>query len=317
MTALPAPNLRYLERAHEARPSLTYRPGRTHDLDGRAIDPRDNGQLQLHSSSHVFRYAAPGNGWGKTTLAAVEVDWWGNGFHPLMVGGLPPTPARQPRQLWWICQKFDQWLEMKPKAERWWPKGVSESWHGSEHSYTWPNETTLKIYTAESDWKTMQGPEPALVVVDEECGAAMWYELIRRRRGTEETDTRYLITATATQGLTWTYSKLYAPWLKFHADRGMDETQAKYAQAHIIEGTETPGIFVWPNGSHRENPIATKNSWAYQLSLPAGSKAERLVRLYGGHRDFAGTPVFDSDCLEKMRVHLKPGRMGRFEEVRV
>ena len=54
-----------VEAAIERRPSLGYRPGRLYDLDGKPIDERDNGQLQFHKAPHVFRFLAPGNGFGK------------------------------------------------------------------------------------------------------------------------------------------------------------------------------------------------------------------------------------------------------------
>lgn len=299
-----------VERGINSRPSLVYEPGRKLDLEGLPIPLQSNGQYQIHAARHVFRIAAPGNGWGKTTLAAVEVDWWGWGDHPYQRDVIP----RRPRVMLWVCQKFQQYEVMRAAIERWWPTSVRLSWNGQHHSYSWPDGSRLYVFTAESSWQTLQGVEPDLVVVDEESDSALWHELTRRRRG--KVETRYLVTATATQGLTWTYRELYLPWLQYHADLGLDEHRAVLTQQHVIAGTQTPGIFCWPAGSHRDNPTATKASWAYYLTLPAGSKAEREVRLYGGYRDFSGQPVFDLDSLERMRVHLRPGRMGRFEEVR-
>jgi hypothetical protein len=58
----------------------------------------------------------------------------------------------------------------------------------------------------------------------------------------------------------------------------------------------------------------TPKTWAFYLATTKGNKAEREVRLYGGFREFAGTPVFDLDALERMRPKLAPGRTGRFEK---
>jgi hypothetical protein len=82
-----------------------------------------------------------------------------------------------------------------------------------------------------------------------------------------------------------------------------------------------PGIWCWPQGSHAENPTATKQTWAFYLATTTGSKPEQQVRLHGGVREFAGTPGFNLDVLELMRKHLAgapgvpAGRTGRFEKV--
>jgi hypothetical protein len=57
------------------------------------------------------------------------------------------------------------------------------------------------------------------VVIDEEIPVQLWRELLKRRRGA--TRTRYCVAATATQGLTWTYTELYMPWKKYREDRGI------------------------------------------------------------------------------------------------
>jgi hypothetical protein len=214
-TATKVPQL----RPREAWPSLKYHPGREEDLDEKPVDEADNGQYQLHAAKHVFRICAPGNGWGKTTTAAVELDWWARAQHPYQ-----DTPQRSIVALW-VCQKFQQFEVMKPKLEAWWPPSVGLSWHGQHHRYLWPNGSACFIFTSESSWETLQGVEPDLVLIDEECDAGLWRELVRRRRPPVET--RFLITATATQGLTWTYRDLYLPWLQFHAKLGMDEQQAR------------------------------------------------------------------------------------------
>ena len=111
-------------------------------------------------------------------------------------------------------------------------------------------------------------------------------------------DTRYMIAATATQGLGWTHD-LYQEWRKGHESLGvLDEREMMRRQL-------LPDLFVWPQGGHRDNPLATAVSWQRYLDKTAGfNKAERHVRLHGGFRDFASTPVFDLDRLEEMRKYL-------------
>jgi hypothetical protein len=296
----------------ETRPSLLYRPGRMVDLDGKPVPDHENGQLQFHSAPHVIRQMAPGNGFGKTASVAVEIDWWGHNDHPF----LEDIPKR-PRQMVWIAQKHGQWDLMRRNIERWWPASVVHSWVGNPvFRYTWPDGSTLSVITAETDWTSVQGIQPDLVVGDEEFPIALWREMLKRRRGS--TRTKYCVTATATQGLTWTYTELYVPWLKYHDRLGMNESQAMRHQGHRFDNPELadlPGIWCWPMGSHRDNPTATKETWAFYLSTTTGSEAERHVRLYGGFRSFNGAAVFNADNLEAMRAGLTPGRTGAIVEM--
>lgn len=300
--------LEAVEHVSSARPSLLYSPGRTHDLWGNPVPPERNGQLQFHRAPHVFRIAAPGNGFGKTTLAAVEIDWWGHGDHPWQ-----KLPTRRAfRQMMWVAQKFQQFEMMKPQLEAWWPEYVRSSWRGQPfNNYTWPDGSQLFVITSETDWETIQGIEPDLIVMDEEPSVALWRELQRRRRG--KVETRFVVTATATKGLTWTYRELYLPWQKYHQTRGIPEGEAMQRQEHRFEDTELadlPGIWCWPQGSHADNPTATLKSWALYQQMTAGSEAERQVRLYGGFRDFSGSPVFNPDAIDRMRPALRQGRRG-------
>jgi hypothetical protein len=194
---------------------------------------------------------------------------------------------------------------------------VVKSWNAEHRRYTWPDGSQLWVMSSESDWSTIQGVEIDLVTMDEEPPRSMWIEMQRRRRG--KVRTRYAIPATATEGLTWTYSDLYLPWLKYHKEKhGMSEQQAMKAQLHRFDDpnlADLPGIWCWPYGSHADNPTATKETWALYLQMTAASEPERLTRLYGGHRDFTASPVFDRDNLELMRPKLERGRTGTIERI--
>lgn len=300
----------------QARPSYRYRPGRAKDLHGNPIAPEDNGQLQFHKAPHVIRSCAPGNGWGKTAVIAVEVDWWGHGDHPWP----HEIPTDRPRQMVWIAQTYKQWELLRPRVEVWWPAAVRESWRGQPFfSYTWPDGSTLSVITAETAWATVQGIQPDLVAGDEEIPKALASEMLMRRRGS--TKTRYVFNGTATQGMTWMYHDIYAKWRKFHERLGItSETEMMRRQLHdfgdvVPELRGVPGIWCWPRGSHAENPEATTATWAQQQAnarIAAANAAQLEVRLHGGYRDFAGQPVFDLDAVEAMRASVRPGKIGRF-----
>lgn len=294
------------------RPSLLYRPGRFTDLNGNRIDPLDNWQLQFHKAPHVIRLAAPGNGAGKTAMVGVEVDWWMQGDHPFQTD----VPTHRERMCVWLCQKYQQWEMLRAKVEKWWTPGWSFR-QAPHYCYTWEGKGKLFIITSETDWSTVQGIEPDLVALDETPPHALWVEMQKRRRGA--TKTRYIASATQTEGLTWMYSELYLPWKKYHEARGVtDEAQMMRRQLHRWDDpalADVPGIWVCPYGSHRDNPTATAQTWAEQLQHTAGSEIERQVRLYGGFRDFANSPVFSLENLERMKAGIEAGRTGAIVEI--
>lgn len=43
----------------------------------------------------MIRLVAPGNGWGKTSAAACEADWWGHGDHPYQIRYVRLDPRRR------------------------------------------------------------------------------------------------------------------------------------------------------------------------------------------------------------------------------
>jgi hypothetical protein len=299
-----------IAEAAEGRPSMLYVPGRACSIEGEPIADIDNGQLQFHSAPHVIRMMAPGNGFGKSASMAVEADWWGHADHPYLVD----IPKGRKRQIIWCALKHQQYELVRNKVEQWWPRSVVNSWIGApRYQYTWPDGTTLTIVTGETDWRTIQGFEPDLVLIDEHIDAPLWREFIKRRRGA--TRTKYAIAATQTQGLTWMHKEIYVPWKRYHESIGItDEREMMRRQLHRWADPalkDTPGIWCLPLGGHRDNPTATAETWAFYLATTTGHAAERAVRLYGGFREFAGMPVFDPDALEAMRAKLRPGLVGQ------
>jgi hypothetical protein len=284
-------------------PSDNYVPGREDR------DPLDNGQLQFHKAPHVFRLLAPGNGFGKTTCAIVEADWWLQDSHPYQ-----ETPHR-PTILVWICQKFQQFEIQKAKQlESWLTPGWS--WNGQYHFYQWPNGSRMFVISDDGDWGTVQGIELDLVISDEECDPRLWREMRQRRRAGSQT--RYVVAATATKGLRWMYKDLYLPWKQYHEKRGLAERDAMRQQLHEYDDPElagVPGIFCWPHGGLEDNPAASAADAALYRQVQWGSEAEAQVRRGGGFLDFAGQPVFNLMNLNAMRDHLLDGRAGVIELV--
>ena len=247
--------------------------------------PHAHGQEQFHRSTHPIRLCVPGNGWGKTMAAGIEVAWWLSHTHRYQ----PSRPL--PVSVLWVAPEYRQFdmvaralLETKCLPVGW-------RWNDQKKMYTYPSGDRMYIMSTDRDWTYIQGVPLDLVVFDEEPPIGLWRELRQRRRADRKT--RFVVVATATNGSSWMEEELYLPWLKSHADKGLDERGAMQAQLDKY-------IWCWPRGGIKDNPAADAEDLEWYQQGKWSSDAERNVRLDGGFADFSGLPVFDLDALSGM-----------------
>jgi hypothetical protein len=286
--------LNAIENAHSARsianPSDSYIMGR------QDWPPERRYQLSFHKSDAIIRALFPGNGAGKTTVAGIEADFWLQHRHPFQkIQKIPPWNI----QVLWVCQSFPQIDMLRKQLEEF---CLSPGWTYNEtkHRYVWGHGGSLSIFSDDGDWKSLQGVPIDLCIVDEECDPKHWRELVMRRRGRKLT--RYVISATATQGKRWMYHEVYLPWLQYHQNLGWDEDAAMLAQKH-------PQIWCWPKGGLRDNPLSANDQdgihW-YDSVLARATPQERKVRMEGGFASLNAAPVFDLENLEVMQREALP-----------
>lgn len=266
--------------------------------------PHQRGQEQFHRSGAIIRCLFPGNGFGKTTAAGAEVQWWVTHSHPWQ-----KIPNR-PLIVIWCCETYKQFKILRgqlegeclgPVAKR--PYPHFPHFNGTENCYHWPDGSVMYLVSGDSSWTHIQGINPDLVVFDEEPPEALWNEMKMRRRGVRKT--RYVFAATATQGMTWMHRDLYVPWLEHHTRQNLTEDQAHAVQNH-------PRLWVWARGGIDDNPGADAGDRDWYHAQRFNSEAERRVRLAGGFADFSGTPVFDLAALERLQPGIVQGEIGRF-----
>lgn len=261
-------------------------------------EPHEHGQLQCHRSRHRVRAMFPGNRWGKTMCMGAEVAWCVRGEHPYQT-----LPRRDgPAQVIWVCPEFRQFAQLRAQLEETcWDAG----WRYAESPYmryTWPDGSMLWIISSESSWTYVQGLNPDLVCIDEQCPRKLYQEL-RARVGRRLT--RYLIAATATQGIeTWMHDLVYRPWLEHHASQGLDETRAMAAQSHDT-------LWVWPSGGVADNVHVPASERDAFLAIPWDGEKEARVRQRGGFASLSGDCVFAVDALDWLR-----GEADRADETR-
>lgn len=265
------------ERMRRDRPSAWY-------------EPHDHGQRQFHMAPHRIRAMFPGNRWGKTTAMGVEVNSYVR--HDERFTPKPKHPA----QVLWFCTQFRQFDLLREQLHaRCFDKGWT--YNGSDNFYEWPGGDRLWIIPGDRDWTYIQGINPDLVCVDEECPVALWREL--RARGFGDRATRYIVAATATMGAeTWMKGEIYDPWLAEHARVGVDEARAMLVQRH-------PEIWCWPMGGIEDNPSMGADKVAGFQALTWSSDKEKQVRLRGGFQSWVGDPCFSMEGLDWLRAQRK------------
>lgn len=238
------------------------------------------GQLSFHSSTAIMRALFPGNGWGKTTAAATEVDAW-----VTHTNRWQETPA-WPVQIIWLCPKPEQFELLREQIET---ECFSKPFRRVEDYYEWPGGDRCWIVTSGTDWHSMGGINPDLVIYDEEIPLQLHREMQMRRRVRRKT--RYVIAATATKGITWMYHQVFKPWLDYHMTKGLTEDQAMEQQLH-------PRIFCIAKGGIYDNPGHTQDDIDWYEGQAWSSEKERKVRLRGGFENWTAMPVFDEAGLD-------------------
>lgn len=282
---------RILDGLRERRPSDVYRPGNPDNFP----DEADRFQLQFHRSRHIVRCMVLGNGAGKTTVAGIECDWYCQHDHPYQ-----PTPKKRV-SIVWVTLAFKQIDLLRPQLEA---RCFTPRWKYNEtkHRYSWPKTDKhaggmITIVSADGDWRSVQGAPMDLVVFDEECDPEIWREFQMRRR--VDSQTRFVIAATATSGKRWMYTDVYKPWLAAHGLKDGDEQGIRLAMREQKHET----TWCWPRGGIRDNPAHTPADirwYTYQVAYK--SPQEKHVRLNGGFIDLNQSPVFDHDALQEIEI---------------
>lgn len=266
-----------LQQFRDSRPADDYRP---HEF----------GQIQFHSCTHTIRGVFPGNGWGKTTATAAEVDAWCR--HTCR---WQPTPA-WPIVAVWFCPQYSQFGILREQLETD-IIGRNIPWRETQDGnfYQYPDGSRWYVASADRKWKFLQGINPDLVVFDEMPPGPLWREMMMRRRGTRKT--RFIVAATATEGMNHIADAVYLPWRNFHKDLGLSEDAAMDEQRH-------PYIWCWPQGGIHDNPGADQTDIDWYEQTEWTSEKEKKVRLKGGFEDWTGDAVFDGLAIEALRREI-------------
>lgn len=266
-----------LQQFRESRPADDYRP---HDL----------GQVQFHAASQTIRGVFPGNGWGKTTAAAAEIDAWCR--HTCRWQETPAWPIVAV----WFCPQYSQFGLLREQLETD-IIGRNIPWRKTQDGsyYEYPDGSRWYVASADRKWSFLQGINPDLIMFDEMPSGPLWREMMMRRRGTRKT--RFIVAATATDGMNHIADAVYIPWRDHHATLGLSEDAAMDEQRH-------GNIWCWPSGGIRDNPGADQTDVDWYEQTVWTSEKEKKVRLHGGFEDWTGDAVFAGSAIEAMRAEI-------------
>lgn len=258
--------------------------------------PHDKGQRQFLASQHIIRVVIPGNGWGKTSAMAMDIDMAVQKDDPFKAALLPKHPITAV----WVCQKFQQMDILRRQLEEdvWTRPWV---WNQTKHMYHWPNGGQLHIVSSDSDWQHIQGIPVDIVAFDEHPDRKLWNEFMFRRRGKRKT--RFMVAATMTQGMTWFVKEVIQEWENFHKAQGLLPAEARQLQRH-------KRIWCWDAGGIMDNPAMSQEDVEHYRSISHASSKELKVRLGGGYSDFTGESVFDHDALDTQVKNVSDGEEG-------
>ena len=267
--------------------------------------PHEGGQRQFHESDHRFRFLFPGNRWGKTVAMGIEADMVLQGSDRFR------KKRKVPAQVLWFAPQLRQFDVLKAQLDQ---KCLTQGYKfdANDNKFTWPNGSQMWVIPHDRDWKNIQGINPDMICGDEQPPRSLWNELQARSFG--DRLTRYVIAATATEGISWMDKVFYKPWFDHHIRQGLDVDGAMRAQNH-------PQYFVWPKGGIKDNPSiedSEKRRFAEQEWV--GGAKEYAVRNGGGFQLWLGDCIFEDESLDWQRQRMNElnreigmGRNGTFE----
>lgn len=253
--------------------------------------PHEDGQLQFHESGHTIRGLFPGNGFGKTTAAGAECQAWCT--HSNRWRHTPDWPV----QVVWFCQDYQQFGKIREQIEAE-IIGSTARWRATDDGkfYEYPDGSRWFVASADRSWTFFQGTNPDLIVFDEQPPLPLWREAMMRRRGKRKT--RFVVSATATQGMTWMADLIWRPWKDYYEAKGMSHETALIEQPH-------PDIWCWDTGGIANNPGADAEDLRWYQNQKFASEKEKQVRLYGGFQDWTGDPVFEDLDMDRIRAEIE------------
>ena len=228
-------------------------------------------QIRFHSCALPGRYLAGSNRGGKTDAAVVEAIWMAMDQHPYI--DRPENWGHGAIQIRFVTVDIDKGVEqiLLPKFKRWipasWLKGGDwdKAWNNNGMILTFANGSTIDIVTWGMDMKKLGGVPRHMIFFDEEPPQNIFNESMMRLI---DYVGWWVIAATPTEGMGWTFDLLWEPALEAAKRAVPDE----HDPAHLI-GTFTLRM--------EDNPYLDSTKEDRDFYMLGMGKEERAIREKG------------------------------------
>ncbi len=226
-------------------------------------------QERFHKTAKRGRFLSGGNRGGKTDAEVVEAIWWATNTHPYIER--PESWGKGAIQIRFVVVDIAKGVEqiILPKLKRWMTSSMlvdgswDKSWDAKNLILTLSNGSTMDFVTWGMDMMKLGGVPRHLIFFDEEPPQNIFNESMMRLI---DYNGWWVIAATPTKGMGWTYDLLWEPALNA-PDGDIATFQLSAEQNPYIEAEEDDMDFYMMGMDKEEREVREKGSFVARSGL--------------------------------------------------
>ena len=228
-------------------------------------------QQRFHMSLKLGRFVSGGNRGGKTDATVVDAIWTATDTHPYRMR--PEAWGTGPVQLRFVVVDVSKGIEqiILPKMKRWIPKSYlidgswDKSWDSKNFIITFKNGSTIDFVTWGMDMMKLGGVPRHGMYFDEEPPQHIFNECMMRL---VDYNGYWVIAATPTKGMGWTFDLLWEPAQNDPAMAEMVDTFTLSAAQNPYIQTTADGMNFYMMGMDKEErEVREKGSFVARSGL--------------------------------------------------
>jgi hypothetical protein len=226
-------------------------------------------QKRFHTTAKRGRFLSGGNRGGKSDAEVVEAIWWATNTHPYIER--PNTWGKGPVSIRFVVVDIAKGVEqiVLPKLKRWTTTSMlvdgsfDKSWDTKNLIFTFSNGSTIDFVTWGMDLMKLGGVPRHLIFFDEEPPQHIFNESMMRLI---DYNGWWVIAATPTKGMGWTYDLLWEPALE-NPDGEIATFTLSAEQNPYIEAEDDDMDFYMMGMNKEEREIREKGSFVARSGL--------------------------------------------------
>lgn len=226
-------------------------------------------QKRFHMTAKRGRFLSGGNRGGKSDAEVVEAIWWATNTHPYIPR--PESWGNGPLNIRFVVVDIAKGVEqiVLPKIKRWATTSMlvdgsfDKSWDAKNLIFTFSNGSTIDFVTWGMDLMKLGGVPRHLIFFDEEPPQHIFNESMMRLI---DYNGWWVIAATPTKGMGWTYDLLWEPALA-NPDGEVATFQLSAEQNPYIEAEDDDMDFYMMGMDKEEREVREKGSFVARSGL--------------------------------------------------